>query len=164
GVIEQKSRSLDVRCLAARGIAAMDLTALKGYDTVGLAKSVASLAKDFCEADLKFIDEEAIRDQIKSGSGAVSGGGGPDMGGGPGGPDMGGGPGDAAMMMPEMGPGGMPGGGGSSFVAPTDPLVIEKIGNVIARVKFDFDSVLQAINGTGQKTGVKAVLTDKEKD
>lgn len=169
GVIEQKSRSLDVRCLAARGIAAMDLTTLKGYDTVGLAKSVAMLAKDFCEADLKFIDEEAIRDQIKSGNsaaGGVAGGEGGPGGGGPGGggPGMGA-PADAGMMPADMGPGGgMPGAGGSSFVAPTDPLVIEKIENVIARVKFDFDSVLQAINGTGQKTGVKAVLTDKEKD
>lgn len=155
GVLEQKSRSLDVRCLAARGIAAMNLTTLKDYDRVGLAKSIANLAKDFCEADLKFIDEEAIRDQIKGGAQGAVASAAPDMGG-AGEPGMGD---PSAGMMP-----GMPGGGGSSFVAPTDPLVIEKINNVIARVKFDFDSVLQAINGVGNKTGVKAVLTDKEKD
>ncbi|MDO5553790.1 MAG: hypothetical protein Q4G68_08510 [Planctomycetia bacterium] len=135
-LINDKKESVEVRCLAARGIGALDLSAVQNFDFITLSEDLAKLTRDFCSEELNYIGTEALRDQIKGGSSTSGSFGGGMMGGG-----MGGG-------MDPMG----------SPTQTMDDVSKAKVENIIARIKFDLDSANQAI------AAVKPVLTAEQQD
>ena len=82
-MIENKDVSFELRCIAARAIGDMNLDSVAKYDYNGLAKSLVTLARDFCIEESTYIDSELVRDQVKSAASGMGGAGG--MGGGMGG-------------------------------------------------------------------------------
>ena len=151
-LINDDKQKYEVRCLAARAIGEMDLTAAAGYDFLDLSKSLVLLARGFCTENMSYIDTEIVRDSVKSsaasgvstGSGAMGGGMG--MGSGMG---MGGGMSGGAMG------GGMTGSGNIQNA--------KSLEAIAARILYGFDSVERAVKGVkngGQ--GVMAQLDDSK--
>ena len=152
-LINDDKQKFEVRCLAARAIGEMDLTAASGYDFLDLSKSLILLARGFCTENMSYIDTEIVRDSVKSsaasgvstGSGAMGGGMG--MGSGMG---MGGGMSGGAMG------GGMAGSGNIQNV--------KSLEAIAARILYGFDSIERAVKGV--KNGGQGVLAqlDDSKD
>ena len=144
--IEDKNASFELRCIAAKALGDMDLSSLKNYDYAGLAKSLVTLARDFCVEESSYIDSELVRDQVKSASNSMTGGGmgsgmgsgmGGGMSGGMGGMDMSGGMGGSGM-----GGGGM--GGGMNGTIQNQ----KSMEAIVARVQYGFECIRRAISGS----------------
>ncbi|MBQ1337043.1 MAG: hypothetical protein IIY32_01865, partial [Thermoguttaceae bacterium] len=75
-MIENKDVSFELRCIAARAIGDMNLDSVAKYDYNGLAKSLVTLARDFCVEESTYIDSELVRDQVKSAASGMGGAGG----------------------------------------------------------------------------------------
>ena len=84
-MIENKDVSFELRCIAARAIGDMNLDSVAKYDYNGLAKSLVTLARDFCIEESSYIDSELVRDQVKSAASGMGAGGMGGMSGGMGG-------------------------------------------------------------------------------
>ena len=137
-MVDDDKLDFELRALAARGIGAMDLTKVQNWDSVALATSLTTLARDFCVSESAHIDSELLREQVKSAAattGAVGG-----MGG-----AMGGGPGAS------MGGGAMGGGMGGQQSQ-------KSLEAMVARVQYGFDSVQAAIKGVDGGSGLLVVL------
>ena len=129
-MIENKDVSFELRCIAARAIGDMNLDSVAKYDYNGLAKSLVTLARDFCIEESTYIDSELVRDQVKSAASGMGGAGG--MGGMSGG--MGGGMGGTIQNQKSM-------------------------ETIVARVQYGFECIQQAIKGVKNGgSGVKAKL------
>ena len=136
-MVDDDKLDFELRALAARGIGAMDLTKVQNWDSVALATSLTTLARDFCVSESAHIDSELLREQVKSAAATTGATGG--MGGAMGGP--GGGMGGGAMG------GGM---GGQQSQKSLEAMV--------ARVQYGFDSVQAAIKGVDGGSGLLVVL------
>lgn len=135
-MVDDDKLDFELRALAARGIGAMDLTKVQNWDSVALATSLTTLARDFCVSESAHIDSELLREQVKSAAattGATGGMGGGAMSGGPGG---------------GMGGGAMGGGQQSQ----------KSLEAMVARVQYGFDSVQAAIKGVDGGSGLLVVL------
>ena len=129
-MIENKDVSFELRCIAARAIGDMNLDSVAKYDYNGLAKSLVTLARDFCVEESTYIDSELVRDQVKSAASGMGGAGG--MGGMSGG--MGGGMGGTIQNQKSM-------------------------ETIVARVQYGFECIQLAIKGVKNGgSGVKAKL------
>lgn len=143
-IMENKNEDSEVRSLTARSIGNMNLSDTKKYDYLALAHSIAHLALNITNDELKYIGTENLRDQIKGNSAPVGG--------------MGSGPGEMGSEMGDPMMGGM--GAAPSMSAQS----VEKVRNIIGRIKFDFESVQNAISGPDGKSGIKLHLNDQQKD
>ena len=163
-MIENKDVSFELRCIAARAIGDMNLDSVAKYDYNGLAKSLVTLARDFCVEESTYIDSELVRDQVKSaasgmggaggmggmsgGMGGMTGGMGGMSGGMTGGMDMAGGMGGMGGMS-----GGMGGGMGGTIQNQ------KSMETIVARVQYGFECIQLAIKGVKNGgSGVKAKL------
>ena len=133
-MVDDDKLDFELRALAARGIGAMDLTKVQNWDSVALATSLTTLARDFCVSESAHIDSELLREQVKSAA-ATTGATGA-MSGGPGG---------------SMGGGAMGGGMGG-------PQSQKSLEAMVARVQYGFDSVQAAIKGVDGGSGLLVVL------
>jgi hypothetical protein len=134
-MVDDDKLDFELRALAARGIGAMDLTKVQNWDSVALATSLTTLARDFCVSESAHIDSELLREQVKSAAattGAVGG-----MGGAMGGP--------GASM------GGATGGMGGQQSQ-------KSLEAMVARVQYGFDSVQVAIKGVDGGSGLMVAL------
>ncbi|MBP5621144.1 MAG: hypothetical protein J6X44_03930 [Thermoguttaceae bacterium] len=150
-MIEDKNASFELRCIAAKAIGDMNLDAVKSYDYPGLARSLVTLARDFCVEESQYIDSELVRDSVKSAASGMGGMGG--MGGMSGG--MSGGLGGMSGGMDMMGGmGGVSGGmGGGMTGSIQNQKTMEAI---VARVQYGFECIQTAIKG--KKDGGPGVL------
>lgn len=149
-LIDDQTQTYEVRCLAARAIGEMKLDSLKNYNYLELAKSLITLARDFCVDNMSYIDSEIVRDSVKSATGSMTGG----MGGSGG---MGGG---MDMMGGGMGSG-MGGMGGTSGSIQN----VKSLEAVAGRVEYGFDCIQRAVKGVkNQGEGVAAKLDDNAED
>ncbi len=164
-LIEDKNADSESRVLAARAIGMMDFTELKKYDYIGLSNSIVRLARTFYTDEQTFISNESLRDQIKTQSGSPISGGAAGMGGmDPSGMDPSGMAAAGAPPMSGMDPmmaGGMSGGMGMPTMSEEQ---ITKVNTIIARIKSDFTAIRIAISGVDGKSGIRALLTDEQKD
>ena len=138
-MVDDDKLDFELRAIAARGIGAMDLTKVQNWDSVALATSLTTLARDFCVSESAHIDSELLREQVKSAAattGATGGMGGGATSGGPGG----------GMAMG----GGMGGMSGQQSQKSLEAMV--------ARVQYGFDSVQAAIKGVDGGSGLLVVL------
>ena len=143
-MIENKDVSFELRCIAARAIGDMNLDSVAKYDYNGLAKSLVTLARDFCIEESTYIDSELVRDQVKSAASGMGGAGG--MGG------MSGGMGGMTGGMGGMS-GGMGGGMGGTIQNQ------KSMETIVARVQYGFECIQLAIKGVKNGgSGVKAKL------
>lgn len=136
-MVDDDKLDFELRAIAARGIGAMDLTKVQNWDSVALATSLTTLARDFCVSESAHIDSELLREQVKSAAATTGATGG--MGGAMGGPGGG-------MSGGAMG-GGM---GGQQSQKSLEAMV--------ARVQYGFDSVQAAIKGVEGGSGLLVVL------
>ncbi len=136
-MVDDDKLDFELRAIAARGIGAMDLTKVQNWDSVALATSLTTLARDFCVSESAHIDSELLREQVKSAAATTGATGG--MGGAMGGPGGG-------MSGGAMG-GGM---GGQQSQKSLEAMV--------ARVQYGFDSVQAAIKGVDGGSGLLVVL------
>ncbi len=128
-MIENKDVSFELRCIAARAIGDMNLDSVAKYDYNGLAKSLVTLARDFCIEESTYIDSELVRDQVKSAASGMGGAG---------------------------GMGGMSGGMGGMGGTIQNQKSMETI---VARVQYGFECIQRAIKGVKNGgSGVKAKL------
>ncbi len=164
-IIEDNDSSFELRCIAAKAVGDMKLDSLKGYDYPGLAKSLVSLARDFCVEESQYIDSELIRDSVKNaangmgGAGGMSGGMG-GMSGGMGGGMMGGGLDmTGGMGMTGGGVSGGMGGGMSGSIQNQKSMEA-----IVARVQYGFQCIKTAIEGENKKEGLGILPKLDEKD
>ncbi|MBQ9813088.1 MAG: hypothetical protein IJM54_07210 [Thermoguttaceae bacterium] len=153
-MIEDKDASFELRCIAAKAIGDMNLDALKTYDYPGLARSLVTLARDFCVEESQYIDSELVRDSVKSAASGMGGMGG--MSGGMGGMSggLGGMSGGMDMAGGMGGMGGMSGGMGGGM---TGSIQNQKsMEAIVARVQYGFECIQTAIKG--KKDGGPGVL------
>jgi len=159
-LIDDPSQDYEVRCLAARAIGDMNLDAAKNYNYLELSKSLITLARDFCVDNMGYIDDEIVRDSVKSASAGGMGGMCGGMGSGMGGGGMAGG-------MGMMGGGGMGGGGMGGAMGGTTGTIqnVKSLEAIAGRVEYGFDSIQRAVKGVknGGK-GVSACLDDAKED
>ncbi len=156
-LIDDSSQNYEVRCLAARAIGDMNLDSAKNYNYLELSKSLITLARDFCVENMGYIDDEIVRDSVKSASGGMGGmtGGMGGMGGGMGGMGgMGGGLGGG------MGSGGL--GGGMSGTIQN----VKSLEAIAGRVEYGFDCIQHAVKGDKKTAakGVSASLDESKED
>lgn len=137
-IVDDADVDFELRALAARGIGAMNLAAVENYNFVDLARSLTTLARDFSDDGMRFVDSELLREQVKNSAAAGTGGGMGASGG-----MMGGGMGSSGGMM-----------GGA--VGQQSQKSLE---TVVARVQYGFESIQEAIEGSDGKSGVVAKLT-----
>lgn len=135
-MVDDDKLDFELRALAARGIGAMDLTKVQNWDSVALATSLTTLARDFCVSESAHIDSELLREQVKSAAATTGAMGGGAMGGGPG---------------SSMGGGAMGGGMGGQQSQ-------KSLEAMVARVQYGFDSVQAAIKGVDGGSGLLVVL------
>lgn len=136
-MVDDGKLDFELRAIAARGIGAMDLTKVQNWDSVALATSLTTLARDFCVSESAHIDSELLREQVKSAAattGATGGMGGGAMSGGPGG-GMGGAMGGMSGQQSQ-----------------------KSLEAMVARVQYGFDSVQAAIKGVDGGSGLLVVL------
>ena len=136
-MVDDDKLDFELRALAARGIGAMDLTKVQNWDSVALATSLTTLARDFCVSESAHIDSELLREQVKSAAATTGATGG--MGGAMGGPGG------------SMGGGAMGGGMGGQQSQ-------KSLEAMVARVQYGFDSVQAAIKGVEGGSGLLVVL------
>ena len=159
-LIDDSSQSYEVRCLAARAIGEMNLDSAKNYNYLELSKSLITLARDFCVENMSYIDDEIVRDSVKSATGGMGG-----AMGGMGGMGSGGGMGGGMGMMGGGLGGGMGGGlGGSGGMSGTIQNV-KSLDAIAGRVEYGFDCIQRAVKGD-KKTAAKGVSAslDESKD
>ncbi len=154
-IIDDNTQNYDVRCLAARAIGEMDLTGVKDYNYVELSKSLITLARDFCATNMTYIDDEIVRDTVKSAAGNAMGGG---LGGGMGGGSMGGGMGGGLGGGMDMMGGGM---GGSTGNIQN----VKSLEAIAGRIEYGFDCISRAVKGVKNSgEGVSAKLDEAKED
>ena len=166
-LIDDNTQNYDVRCLAARAIGQMNLESVNNYNYLELSKSLITLARDFCVDNMGYIDDEIVRDTIKSASGGAMGAGGMGSGGmgsgGMGGGMMGGGMDmmGGGMGSGGMGAGGMMGGAGSGSIQN-----VKSLEAIAGRVEYGFDCIQRAVKGVknGGGEGVSAKLDESKED
>ena len=158
-VIDDPSQKYELRCLAARAIGDMNLESVKNYDYAELAKSLTTLARDFCVDESAYIDEELVRDAVKSSANSMGGGLGCGMGGG-------------GMAGGGMAGGGMAGGMGGGMDSMSGGLgggmggTIQNqksLEAIVARIQYGFDSIRRAVSGVKNGgTGIQKLLLESD--
>lgn len=142
-IVDDADADFELRALAARGIGAMNLAAVENYNFNDLARSLTTLARDFSDDGMRFIDSELLREQVKNSAAAGTGGG------------MGGGMGSSGGMGGGMGMGASGGMMGGAVGQQSQ----KSLETIVAHVQYGFQSVQEAIEGADGKSGVVAKLT-----
>ena len=137
-LIDDSSQNYEVRCLAARAIGDMNLDSAKNYNYLELSKSLITLARDFCVENMGYIDDEIVRDSVKSASNGMGAGG---MGGGMG--------------------GGLSGGGMGGTIQN-----VKSLEAIAGRIEYGFDCIQHAVKGDKKTAakGVSASLDESKED
>ena len=160
-LIDDSSQNYEVRCLAARAIGDMNLDSAKNYNYLELSKSLITLARDFCVENMGYIDDEIVRDSVKSASGGMGAGG---MGAG----GMGGGMGGMSGGMGGMGgmSGGMGGGLGGGGMGGGTIQNVKSLEAIAGRIEYGFDCIQHAVKGDKKTAakGVSASLDESKED